>query len=155
MSVRRDEERRVAEIWKLASTIQWRISHGLYSEKATLAPATPEEEMAGEALAFSLQRIGMAASRLTFKAIGLYDLPWDQIAGLRNVLSYDYPGVSWSQIWEAATDGLEPLMRFCETYASCRGTAIEELAARNHVSLGRKDEGLPARCQHRWDDEEA
>ena len=155
MSARSNDDRRVAEIWETASTIQWRISNGLYSESAILSPASPEEEMAGEALAYSLQRIGEEASRLTFETKRRFDLPWDQIAGLRNVPSHDYPGISWDQIWETASHDIEPLMRFCEEYSGRRGATVEELVENNHASLAREDEKHLGGRAHRWDDSEA
>lgn len=154
MSARSNDDRRVAEIWETASTIQQRISSGLYSERATLRPVSPEEEMSGEALAYSLQRIGEEASRLTFETKRRFDLPWDQIAGLRNVLSHDYPGISWDQIWGTASNDIEPLMRFCEEYAEVRGVPMEELVENNHASLAREDEKRPGGRMHRWDDAE-
>lgn len=153
MSAHGNDDRRVAEIWETASTIRWRISKGLYSERSTLNPTSPEEEMAGEALAYSLQRIGEEASRLAFETKRRFDLPWDQIAGLRNVLSHDYPGISWDQIWETASSDIEPLMRFCEDYSRMHGTTIEELVDFNHLSLTREDEKRPGNRVHRWDSE--
>lgn len=155
MSARSNDDRRVAEIWETASTIQRRIANGLYSEKATLNPVSPEEEIAGEALAYSLQRIGEEASRLTFDTKRRFDLPWDQIAGLRNVLSHDYPGISWDQIWETASSDIEPLLKFCREYAERRGATMAELVENNHASLAREDERRPGGRAHRWDDSEA
>ncbi|MCI6548997.1 MAG: DUF86 domain-containing protein [Coriobacteriaceae bacterium] len=107
--------------------------------------------MAGEALAYSLQRIGEEASKLTFDTKRHLDLPWDQIAGLRNVLSHDYPGISWDQIWETASNGIEPLLGFCEDYPRMHGTTIKGLVDLNRSSLAREDESRPATRTHRWD----
>jgi uncharacterized protein with HEPN domain len=152
MSARPNDDRRVAEIWETCAEIAARMASGVYSEEIVVSPSNKVEEALGEALAYGLQRIGEEASRLSFDAKTIAKLPWDNIAGLRNILSHDYPGISWDQIWSVATDDLPSLRDYCVRYAELHETTIQELVELNHASLRQADAGKENPPTHRWDD---
>lgn len=39
------------------------------------------------------------------------DIPWKQIAGMRDVLIHEYTGVSLVRVWKVVTDDLAPLKK--------------------------------------------
>jgi uncharacterized protein with HEPN domain len=90
MSAGPSDDRRVAEMWEKCAEIATRMANGVYIEEIVVSPSNKVEE----ALAYGLQRIGEEASRLSFDAKTIAKLPWDGIAGLRDILSHDYPGIS-------------------------------------------------------------
>jgi uncharacterized protein with HEPN domain len=151
MSAGPSDDRRVAEMWETCAEIATRMAKGVYSEEIVVSPSNKVEEALGEALAYGLQRIGEEASRLSFDAKTIDKLPWDSIAGLRNILSHDYPGISWDQIWSVATDDLPSLQDYCVKYAELHGTTIQELVELNHASLRQADAGREDPPTHRWD----
>jgi uncharacterized protein with HEPN domain len=152
MSARQNDDRRVAEIWETCKAIADRIESGIYTKDNVISPKNGVEEALGESLAYALQRIGEEASRMSFEAKTISPLPWDSIVGLRNVLSHDYPGISWQQIWSTASEDLSALEAFCVAYARRHETTITELVEMNHSSIEQSDKEKANPPVHRWDD---
>lgn len=54
--------------------------------------------------------IGEAAKNLSAKIKEKYpEIPWHEIAGMRNILIHEYAGVKLERVWKAVTDDLAPL----------------------------------------------
>jgi uncharacterized protein with HEPN domain len=153
MSARQNDDRRVAEIWETCKAIADRIESGIYTKDNVIAPKNGVEEALGESLAYALRRIGEEASRMSFEAKTIAPLPWDSIVGLRNVLSRDYPGISWQQIWSTASEDLSALEAFCIAYARKHKTTIDELVEMSTSSIKQIDEVKTIPPTHRWDSE--
>ncbi len=61
------------------------------------------------AMAFAI--IGEAARHVPDAVQKRYaDVPWVKMRSMRNVLIHDYPGVSWSIVWDTARNDLPPLV---------------------------------------------
>lgn len=57
-----------------------------------------------------LEIIGEAVKHLPSDLKERYpDIPWKQIAGMRDVLIHEYAGVSLERVWKVITDDLQPL----------------------------------------------
>jgi len=57
-----------------------------------------------------LEIIGEAVKKLPTDLRGKYpDIPWQQIAGMRDVLIHEYAQVSVDRVWKVVTDHIKPL----------------------------------------------
>lgn len=62
-----------------------------------------------DAVARRLEIIGEAVKRVPAAARNKHpDIPWKQIAGMRDVLIHEYAGVSPETIWKTVREDLEP-----------------------------------------------
>lgn len=70
------------------------------------------DEMVSCAVMYKLQNIGETVKRLSedFKA-KRPNVPWKQIAGMRDVLVHDYTEVDRVAVWEAATKNMPELLK--------------------------------------------
>lgn len=70
------------------------------------------DEMISSAVMYKLQNIGEVVKRFSedFKK-ELPDVPWKQIAGMREILVHDYIEVDRAAVWEAATNNIPELLR--------------------------------------------
>lgn len=61
-----------------------------------------QNELIRAGVLYSLAVIGEAANRIlkVDSALGLPDLPWHKMAGLRNVIIHEYEGINLGRIWE-------------------------------------------------------
>jgi uncharacterized protein with HEPN domain len=74
-----------------------------------------------DAVIRQLEIIGEAVKRLPPETVGQQpEIPWRDIAGMRDVLIHDYMGVDLDAVWEVTQDDLARLRR-----------AVEELLARS------------------------
>ncbi|MDO8650519.1 MAG: DUF86 domain-containing protein [Candidatus Berkelbacteria bacterium] len=69
------------------------------------------DEVISCAVMYKLQNIGEAVKRLSegYK-IRKPDVPWKQIAGMRDILVHDYTKVDRAAVWEAATKNMPELL---------------------------------------------
>ena len=69
------------------------------------------DEMLCSAVMYKLQSIGEAVKRLSedFKTRHP-NIPWKQIAGMRDILVHDYTEVDRAAVWEAATKNMPELL---------------------------------------------
>ena len=69
-------------------------------------------EMVSSAVMYKLQSIGEAVKRLSkdFK-VKRPNVPWKQIAGMRDILVHDYTEVDRAAVWEAATKNMPELLQ--------------------------------------------
>ena len=59
-----------------------------------------------------LEIIGEAVKGLPSELKAKYpDIPWKQIAGMRDILIHEYAGVSLKRVWKVVTDDLGPLKK--------------------------------------------
>jgi len=57
-----------------------------------------------------LEIIGEAVKNLPFEVKNKNpEIPWKQIAGMRDVLIHEYAGVSSKRVWKVITENLVPL----------------------------------------------
>jgi len=70
----------------------------------------PKDTKTAYAVVRCLEIIGEAAKRIPddIRAENS-DIPWKQMAGMRDKLSHDYFGVDYSVVWETITNELPPL----------------------------------------------
>lgn len=75
-----------------------------------------KNKMVQDAVIRELEIIGEASKRLseTFKRT-LPDVPWKNIAGMRDKLIHDYFGVNLEAVWKTVHDDLPPLKAVFET----------------------------------------
>lgn len=61
-------------------------------------------------------QIGELSGRLTenFKEKTKEEIPWKEIRGMRNIFAHNYLGMDVEIIWEAATNDIPVLKKFCE-----------------------------------------
>jgi uncharacterized protein with HEPN domain len=71
----------------------------------------------------NLEIIGEAAKRISPELRGKLDLPWRQIAGLRDVLIHDYPNLDLERIWLVASRDVPELLRVIEDFLRVYGPA--------------------------------
>lgn len=64
-----------------------------------------------DAVLRNIEVIGEAAKRLTPSVKNLADLPWKQIAGMRDKLIHEYFGVNLNLVWEVVERELPRLER--------------------------------------------
>ncbi|MCG0278354.1 MAG: DUF86 domain-containing protein [Thermanaeromonas sp.] len=71
--------------------------------------------MLQEAVIRRLEVIGEAAKNISQKLKEKYpDIPWKEIAGMRDVLIHEYFGVDLEEVWETVTRDIPELMRQLE-----------------------------------------
>lgn len=62
-----------------------------------------------------LEIIGEAVKRLPEEVKGKYaEIPWKNIAGMRDILIHEYAGVQLERIWRTAQDDLAPLKQVAQ-----------------------------------------
>jgi uncharacterized protein with HEPN domain len=67
------------------------------------------------ALAYLLQIVGEAARHVSdVLRTATPEIPWKQVAGMRNRLVHDYPNVSYAVVWEIVHDELPTLITALE-----------------------------------------
>jgi len=65
--------------------------------------------------AFAVEQIGERVKRLSKDLVSRHpEIEWKEIAGFRNVLSYDYPSVNLSVFWSTITNDVPELKKECE-----------------------------------------
>lgn len=69
-----------------------------------------ENSMLTEACVFNLSQLGELAGKLDRDFVEMhYDVPWNQMRGLRNKIVHDYEGVNLILVWEIIHDDLPEL----------------------------------------------
>jgi uncharacterized protein with HEPN domain len=67
---------------------------------------------------YQLMLLGEAVKRLSREFRDRYpDIPWQAIAGHRDILIHQYDAVDLSEVWAIVTDKLPPLLAFLESVA--------------------------------------
>jgi uncharacterized protein with HEPN domain len=75
-----------------------------------------------DAVMRNLEIMGEAAKRVSPELrTQLAELPWRQIAGLRDVLIHDYPNLDLERVWLVATRDVPELLRVIEGFLSGSG----------------------------------
>lgn len=62
-----------------------------------------------DAVIRNLQVIGEAAKRVSLALRGRLDLPWREMAGIRDKIVHDYFGIDFEVVWEVVTHDLPAL----------------------------------------------
>jgi uncharacterized protein with HEPN domain len=68
-----------------------------------------ENSMMQDAVVRQIEIIGEAAKQLSGSTLDEYDLPWSDIAGMRDKLIHNYFGVDIDQVWETLEKDLPEL----------------------------------------------
>ena len=69
------------------------------------------DEMRVDAVVRNITIIGEAAGHIPIGIQGQYpQMPWDEMRGIRNVVTHEYFGVSLSILWQTAKQDLPPLV---------------------------------------------
>jgi uncharacterized protein with HEPN domain len=70
------------------------------------------ESMRHDAVIRQVEIIGEAAKRLSSQVLGRSpEIPWRQVAGMRDVLIHNYMGVDLERIWNVLQHDLPPLRK--------------------------------------------
>lgn len=73
------------------------------------------ESMMHDAVVRQMEIIGEAVKRLSPQILqGYPDIPWKQVAGMRDVLIHNYMGVDLDRIWNVVQHDLRPLRKAVE-----------------------------------------
>lgn len=66
-----------------------------------------EDEKTQDAVIRNFEIIGEAANQIPEKIKNAYpDIPWNEMYGLRNIVSHHYFGIDYALIWKIASDQL-------------------------------------------------
>lgn len=77
--------------------------------------AWAEDELTQDAVARNLEVIGEAVKRLPADMRKEHQgVPWQDIAGLRDILIHEYEGVDYAIIWDVAVNEVPSLLRAVE-----------------------------------------
>ena len=78
--------------------------------------AWASDELTQDAVARNLEVIGEAVKRLPMELRHEYpDVPWQDIAGLRDILIHEYEGVDYAIIWDVAVNEVPALLEAVES----------------------------------------
>jgi uncharacterized protein with HEPN domain len=76
----------------------------------------------------SLEVIGEATKRIPKPVRQKYpNIPWDKMAGMRDVLIHDYMGVDLKTVWKVAQDRLRDLKPLLEKFRNMLRNAEEDI----------------------------
>ena len=69
-------------------------------------------------VSFNIQQIGELAKKLSdqFVQETIDEIPWHDIAGMRDLFAHQYASMNLEEIWHTATMDIPELKRFCESY---------------------------------------
>ena len=71
-----------------------------------------QDEAIQDAVVRRLEIIGEAVKHLPVSLTKKQpQIPWKQIAGMRDILIHEYAGVSVQTVWKTVTENLEPLKK--------------------------------------------
>ena len=80
------------------------------------------DRMLGLSIVRLLEIVGEAAARTTPETRrALVDLPWTEIAGLRNRVIHGYDDVDYDIVWETVTSDLPPMIEALERHLASLG----------------------------------
>jgi len=100
--------------------IEFIIKYCSQVEDAVQVFGSDEEDFLGNvhyqnACAFALSQIGEHVKQLSHGLRKKYsEIEWKEIAGFRDILSHDYPGVNLSTFWDTVTKEVPKLKNDCE-----------------------------------------
>jgi len=85
----------------------------LYSND--ILDAVAKIDQVKDAVVHEVQIIGEAAKRLSNSFKEKYDLPWEDIIGIRDKIVHDYFKVDWRIIWDTAKNDVPALKQKLES----------------------------------------
>jgi len=96
------------------------------------AAAGPESffqsQMLQDAIIRRFEVIGEAVRRLSPEIrSGAPEIPWSDLAGLRNLLAHQYDRIDPEQVWEVVTTEAEHLLGQVETYLNKLGVEVPDV----------------------------
>ncbi len=63
--------------------------------------------------------IGEAAKKVSDELKSAFpDVPWKQIAGMRDKVTHDYAEIDWEEVWKVATEDINVLKDYIESVSS-------------------------------------
>ncbi len=69
-----------------------------------------EDELLGKGIVRGLEIIGEATKKLDFEIYSNYpQIPWQEIAGMRDVLIHNYFGIDYDVVWHTITNDIPEL----------------------------------------------
>ena len=69
-----------------------------------------EKGLYQDAIARNIEIIGEASKKVTEEIKNKYtELPWKQMAGMRDKITHDYGEIDWEEVWLVATEDIKRL----------------------------------------------